>query len=590
MLRTHTCGELNKDYIDKEVTLSGWVSTRRDHGGLIFIDLRDRYGITQLVFNPEKNKELHKSAEGLRDEYVIQVKGIVKFRPEDTQNKKISTGDIEVIVEELNMLNSSLPPVFEVSDEAVLSEDVRYRYRYLDLRRPKLQKNLILRHSVCKLMREYLDTRDFVDIETPILTKSTPEGARDYLVPSRLNIGKFFALPQSPQLFKQILMVSGFDRYYQIAKCFRDEDLRADRQPEFTQLDIEMSFVEEKDIFVLMEGLMSRIFKEIIGYDLKTPFDLMTHKESMERYGTDKPDRRFGLELVDLTTLLRESGFKIFSQAVKDGGIIKGLNLKQPKQMSRSRIDSLNDFVKEQGMGGLSYFKVEKGAVLSGPIVKFFNEDEQSKIIEAMSAEDNDLILIVAGKRSLSNETLARLRNKLGREEGLIKKNKFDFLWVTEFPLFHFNADENRWEAEHHPFTAPFEKDARYFDTGELDKIRSRSYDLVVNGIEIGSGSIRIHRQDIQRKIFDAIGITPEEADLKFSFLIEALSYGAPPHGGIAPGLDRLTALLAGCDSIREVIAFPKTQKAICSMTKAPSAVSELQLKELGLEIRGDVL
>ncbi|MFH1644876.1 MAG: aspartate--tRNA ligase, partial [Candidatus Omnitrophota bacterium] len=427
--------------------------------------------------------------------------------------------------------------------------------------------------------------RDFVDIETPILTKSTPEGARDYLVPSRLNVGKFFALPQSPQLFKQILMVSGFDRYYQIAKCFRDEDLRADRQPEFTQLDIEMSFVEEKDIFDLIEGLMSRIFKETIGYDLKVPFDVMTHKESMQIYGTDKPDRRFGLELVDLTDLLQGSGFKVFSQAVKDGGIIKGLNLKQPKQMSRSRIDALTDFVRKQGMGGLAYFKVEKGPALSGPIVKFFSDNEQAKIIETMSAEDGDLLLIVAGEKSLSNETLARLRNKLGCEEELIKGNEFDFLWVVEFPLFQFNADDNRWESEHHPFTAPFDEDMHYFDSGQLDKIRSRSYDLVVNGNEISSGSIRIHSQDVQKKIFDAIGITPEEADLKFSFLIEALSFGAPPHGGIAPGLDRLVALLAGCDSIREVIAFPKTQKAICSMTKAPSAVSELQLKELGLEI-----
>jgi aspartyl-tRNA synthetase len=433
-------------------------------------------------------------------------------------------------------------------------------------------------------MRDYLSGRGFVEVETPVLTKSTPEGARDYLVPSRLSQGKFYALPQSPQLFKQILMISGLDKYFQIAKCFRDEDLRADRQPEFTQLDIEMSFVEEKDIFSLIEALMQKIFKETIGYNLKVPFDIMKYGEAMARYGTDKPDRRYALEMVDLSQELKACGFNVFAQALSSAGIVKGFNLKKPKEFNRSRIDSLTEFVKSQGAKGLAYFKVEDSK-LTGPIAKFFSNDDKDKIAKKMNAETGDILFILAGEYKATNEALSRLRAKLAQEEGLTKQGVFDFFWVVEFPLFAYNKEEKRWESEHHPFTAPFEEDIKYLDT-DLSKIRSRSYDLVVNGIEISSGSIRIHRPDLQEKIFKVIGISKKEAEDRFGFLVEALSFGAPPHGGIAPGLDRLIALLAGCDSIREVIAFPKTQKAVCPLTNAPSLVSDKQLKELGLEIR----
>ncbi|NQT90217.1 MAG: aspartate--tRNA ligase [Candidatus Omnitrophica bacterium] len=584
MLRTHTCGELTKNDIGKDVTLAGWVATWRDHGGLIFIDLRDREGITQVVFNPEFDKDLHKQAESLRDEYVIQAKGKVKARPEGTENKKIPTGEIEIEVAELKLLNKSQPPMLEIRDDAVSSEDVRYTYRYLDLRRPRMQKNLMLRHKVAKIMRDYFDAKGFIEVETPIMTKSTPEGARDYLVPSRVNPGKFFALPQSPQLFKQILMVSGLDKYFQIAKCFRDEDLRADRQPEFTQLDLEMSFVEEKDIFHLTEGLMKKIFKEAIGCELKLPFDVITHKEAMARFGTDKPDRRYAMEMIDLSNDLKDCGFNVFKQALSGEGLVKGFNLKKPKQMPRSRIDSLTDYVKAQGLGGLCYFKVEDKA-LSGPIAKFFDDAGKAVISEKMGAETGDILLILAGNSRLVNETLSRLRIKLAREEGLIKEGTFDFLWVTEFPLFAYNEEDKRWESEHHPFTAPYEEDVQYLEK-DPSRIRARSYDLVVNGIELGSGSIRIHTPEMQKRIFEAIGIDKEEAKDRFGFLTEALSYGAPPHGGAAYGLDRLITLLVGCDSIREIIAFPKTQRAICPLTKAPSSVSDAQLDELGLEIK----
>lgn len=584
MLRTHTCGVLNKKHIGKEVMLAGWVATRRDHGDLIFIDIRDREGITQIVFNPEYDRQLHQRAETLRNEYVIQVKGKVRMRPEGTENPKLVTGEIEVVAEELNILNTSQTPLFEISDDAASSEDIRYSYRYLDLRRPTMQKNLMLRHKVCKIARDYFDEKGFVDVETPILTKSTPEGARDYLVPSRASPGKFFALPQSPQLFKQILMIGGLDRYFQIAKCFRDEDLRADRQPEFTQLDIEMSFVEEKDIFSLSEGLIQKIFKTAIGYNLKIPFDIMSYDEAMARFGTDKPDRRYGMELVELSCELKDCHFNVFKEAVSRGGIIKGLDLKKPKQMPRSRIDELTDFVKSQGLGGLGYFKVEAGK-FSGPISKFFSDSEKDIVVKKMDAASGDVLLILAGEYKIANEVLTRLRARLATEEGLIKTDLFDFLWVIDFPLFNYNKDEKRWESEHHPFTSCREQDLKFVET-DLSKIKARSYDLVVNGVEIGSGSIRIHRKDVQEKIFRAIGISREEIEERFGFLTEALSFGAPPHGGIAFGLDRLVSMLAGCESIREVIAFPKTQKAICPLTKAPSSVSDKQLDELGLEIK----
>jgi aspartyl-tRNA synthetase len=584
MLRTHTCGELNLAHLDKELLLAGWVSARRDHGNLIFIDLRDRYGITQIVFNPEENKSLHAEAENLRDEFVVQIKGVVRQRPEGTVNKKISTGEIEVNVLELIVLNTSQTPPFPIEDDAEISEDIRYAYRYLDLRRPEMQNNLAVRNSVCKIVRGYLDEKGFIEIETPVLTKSTPEGARDYLVPSRVQEGKFFALPQSPQLFKQILMVSGLDRYFQIAKCFRDEDLRADRQPEFTQLDLEASFVHEKDIFEVIEALMKKIFKELLSLELKTPFDVLSYQKAMLLYGTDKPDRRFKMELTDLTLILKASNFKVFSDAIRAGGIVKAITLKNPTDMPRSRIDALSEFVKEIGLKGLAYMKFEKQG-FAGPIVKFLSEEEKQEIAEAVDAGLGDYVFFAAAEKALCNEALSRLRTRLGREENLIDERMFDIFWVDEFPLFKYNTDEKRWESEHHPFTAPHEDDF-HFLSADPGRVRSRSYDLVLNGVELGSGSIRIHSKEMQEKIFQAIGIAVQEAELRFGFLTKALSFGAPPHGGFAAGLDRLVAILCGCDSIRDVIAFPKTQRAICPLTQAPSCVSEKQLDELGLKLK----
>jgi aspartyl-tRNA synthetase len=583
MLRTHTCGELDSKDLDKDVILAGWVAARRDHGKLIFIDIRDREGITQVVFNPETGKALHKEAEALRDEYVVQINGRVHTRLEGTINKKLSTGEIEVVASKLAILNTSQTPVFEIADDADLSEDVRYAYRYLDLRRPKMQKNLLSRHKVCKIMRDYFDEKGFIEVETPILTKSTPEGARDYLVPSRVNKGKFFALPQSPQLFKQILMISGLDKYFQIAKCFRDEDLRADRQPEFTQLDIELSFVDEKDIFTLVERVMQKIFKEILKIELKTPFDILSYNDAMARFGSDKPDRRYGLELVDLTEELKGCGFKVFSDVIANGGIVKVILLPRPKEMPRSRIDTLTEFVKSIGLKGLAYFKIgEKGP--EGPVAKFFTDEEKAIITKKAGGAPGDYIFFAGSDKFLCNEALSRLRIKLAREEGLIDNTKQDFLWVNDFPLFKYNQEEKRWESEHHPFTAAVDNDLQYFSK-DPGRVRARSYDLVLNGIELGSGSIRIHLKDIQEKIFNVIGIDKKEAEKRFGFLTKALGFGAPPHGGFAIGLDRLMAILCGCDSIREVIAFPKTQRAISPLTQAPSTVSERQLNELGLKI-----
>ncbi len=583
MLRTHTCGELDKAHIDEDVILCGWAATIRDHGGLLFIDLRDRYGITQIVFNPQKNKQLHLKAQQLGTEFVIRVKGKVARRPKGTENENIPTGNIEIAASELNILNPSKPPLFELSDDSTLSENLRYQYRYLDLRRPKMQKNIFIRHKIFKIMRDYMDTHNFIDVETPILTKSTPEGARDYLVPSRVNIGKFFALPQSPQLFKQLLMIAGIDRYFQIAKCFRDEDLRADRQPEFTQLDAEMSFVEEDDIFSLTEGLLARLFKDILNIELKNPFERMTYADAMRRFGTDKPDTRFALELVDLTDELKRTDFKIFKDAAKKG-VIKGVNLKKPKNISRSRIDSLTEYVKTIGGKGLVHFEV-KGNKLTGPVVKFFNDKLQEVILDRMQAQGGDLLLFVADEAKRANFILSELRKKLANEENIINKTKFKSLWITEFPLLVYNDEEKRWESEHHPFTAPFEGDVKYIEK-EPQRVRARSYDLVVNGTEIGSGSIRIHNQDLQKKVFKIIGIDEQQAKKRFGFLTEALKYGAPPHGGIALGLDRLLAIMLGCDSIREIIAFPKTQRAVCMLTGAPSDVSKKQLDELGLKLK----
>lgn len=588
MLRTHTCGELNDKSVGKNVVLCGWVANRRDHGNIIFIDLRDGYGLTQIVFNPQAAVEVHGIAEELRAEFVVRVEGPVALRPAGTENQKLRTGLIEVHAEKVSILNKADTPPFEINDNISVTEETRLKYRYLDLRRGTMQKSMRLRHKVCKVARDYFDEKGFVEVETPILTKSTPEGARDYLVPSRVNHGMFYALPQSPQLFKQILMISSFDRYFQIAKCFRDEDLRADRQPEFTQFDIEMSFVTEEDIYALSEGLMKDIFKKAIGYDLRVPFPRLKYSEAMARYGCDKPDTRFALELAEINDLVADSQFKIFQDVLKKGGRIIAINAKGCGGYSRGEIDQLVEFVKEYGAKGLANFKCE-GDLLVSPIAKFFTKEELSSIKSRLAAVDADMIFMVADKERVAYEAMAALRKHLGKKLGLIDEKRFDFLWVTDFPLFKYNDEEKRWESEHHPFTSVHPDDIKLLETGkDLNKVRSRSYDLVINGTEIGSGSIRIHERKMQELIFKTIGISDEQARLRFGFLLDAFRYGAPPHGGVAFGLDRLMTFLTGCDSIRDVIAFPKTQKAFCPMTSAPSDVETKQLDELGIKIKAE--
>ncbi|MFH1380809.1 MAG: aspartate--tRNA ligase, partial [Candidatus Omnitrophota bacterium] len=583
MLRTHTCGELNKAHIGNEVSLAGWVNKRRDHGDLIFIDVRDAYGLTQLVFDPQKNRDMHEKSHELKSEYVIQVKGTVRERPEGTKNLKLSTGSVEILVKELEILNSSLTPPFEMDTNTVISEEARLKFRYLDLRKSNMQKAIRLRHKVNSTIRKFLEQKNFVEIETPFLTKSTPEGARDYLVPSRLAEGKFYALPQSPQLFKQILMVAGFDRYFQIVRCFRDEDLRSDRQPEFTQLDMEMSFVSEEDIFKVSEELLKNIYKDAADIDISIPFDRLTHAEAMERYGTDKPDRRFGMELVSLTDIFKNTEFNVFKKNLASGGVIYAINVKNAGGVSRSEIDKLTQEAKDCGAKGLAYFKCENGK-LSSNIDKFFDKKTLDSVKAQTDATDNDLILIVADKRDITLNVLGSLRLFLAKQKNLIDIKKHDLVWVTDFPLFRYNEEEKRMVSEHHPFTAYREEDASLLDKGELDKIKARSYDLVINGMEIASGSIRIHRRDIQEKIFKIIGLDAEEAKKRFGFLLEAFKYGAPPHGGIAFGLDRFVTIFTGTATIRDVIAFPKTQKGMCLMTGAPSDVDDKQLKELHIK------
>ena len=583
MLRTHTCGELTKAHIGKEVSLAGWVNKRRDHGELIFIDARDAYGLTQLVFDPKENRDMHKKAHDLKSEYVIRIKGVVRERPQGTKNQKIPTGEVEILVGELEILNTSLTPPFEIDTDAVISEESRLKYRYLDLRKPKMQKAIRLRHKVNSCIRGFLEKRNFVEIETPFLTRSTPEGARDYLVPSRLAASKFYALPQSPQLFKQILMVSGFDRYFQIVRCFRDEDLRSDRQPEFTQLDMEMSFVTEEDIFEVSEGLLKKIYKDAAGIDIPTPFGRLTHAFALEKYGTDKPDRRFGMELIPLSDVLKDTKFNVFKKNLETGGVIYAINLKNGAKVSRSEIDKLTDKAKECGAKGLACFKCEKGKLTSN-IDKFFDEAALTAIKTETSAKDGDLVLIVADKRSVTLNALGALRLFLAKKNNLIDYKKHDLVWITDFPLFNYNEEEKGWTSEHHPFTAPSEKDTALLDKGELDKVKARSYDLVINGMEIASGSIRIHKKEIQEKIFKIIGLDAEVAKKRFGFLLEAFKYGAPPHGGIAFGLDRFVTIFTGTNTIRDVIAFPKTQKAVCLMTGAPTEVDDKQLKELHIK------
>ncbi|MFH1594075.1 MAG: aspartate--tRNA ligase [Candidatus Omnitrophota bacterium] len=583
MLRTHTCGELNEKHVGQIVALAGWVHSRRDHGDVIFIDLRDAYGLTQLVFDPKEDRGLHEYAHELKSEYVIKVDGAVRSRPDGTANEKLPTGSIEVLVKALKILNSSLTPPFEVGSNIEVTDETRLKYRYIDLRRPAMQENIRLRHRVDNSIRDFLKKREFVEIETPFLTRSTPEGARDYLVPSRVNAGKFYALPQSPQLFKQILMISGFDRYFQIARCFRDEDLRKDRQPEFTQLDMEMSFVEEKDIYELSEGIMKQIFRDVSGKEIETPFPKLKHEDAMERFGTDKPDMRFDMELFALSDILKDTQFNIFKKNMASGGEVYGINAKGHAKLSRANIDRLIVRAKDYGAAGLAYLKCEEGR-LSSSIDKFFSPGELTSISQRAGAQDGDLILMVAEKRSLMFNVLGNLRLDIAGSAKLIDENKLSFVWITDFPLFVYNDEDDRWQSEHHPFTACVEEHENLLDGQNFDKIRARSYDLVINGVEIGSGSIRIHSTGMQEKIFKIIGLSAAEADSRFGFLIEALKYGAPPHGGVAFGLDRFVTILTKSKTIRDVIAFPKTQKAICPMTEAPSDVDDKQLKELHIK------
>jgi aspartyl-tRNA synthetase len=581
--RTDYCGSLTSTDAGREVVLMGWALRRRDHGGLIFVDLRDREGIAQIVFDPELNRDAHQKAESIRNEYVVAVKGRIAPRPEGTVNLNLKTGGIEIIVADCKILNRSKPLPFTLDDYVEVSENLRLKHRYLDLRRPVLQQNLILRSRVAQSTRQYLAGNGFLELETPYLTKSTPEGARDFLVPSRIHQGQFYALPQSPQLFKQILMMSGFDRYFQIVRCFRDEDLRADRQPEFTQIDCEMSFIDREDVITVMEGLIARIFEETKGVKVELPIPRMTYAEAICRFGVDNPDLRFGLELVELSDIVRNAGFKVFSDVVSNGGIVKGLNAKGCSSFSRKEIDDLTEFTKIYGAKGMAYVKVSSEGWQS-PIAKFFTPEETAAMNQVFGAEEGDLLLFIADKPKIVNDSLGKLRNHLAGIRGLLDKETFNFVWITDFPLLEWDDEEKRWAAVHHPFTAPMDKDLEYLES-DPGRCRAKAYDLVLNGNEIGGGSIRIHQEKIQSQMFKMLGLSDEDARAKFGFLLDALEYGTPPHGGIAFGVDRLVMLLTGSDSIRDVIAFPKTQKGTCLMSEAPSAVDGKQLRELGLKV-----
>ncbi len=583
--RTYYCGEITEKAIGEKVTLKGWVQKRRDLGGLIFIDLRDRTGIVQVVFNPEVSEEALKIAETVRNEYVLDVEGTVVAREEGTINTNLPTGKIEIQAERVTIINTAKTPPFVIADQTDVSEDVRLKYRYLDLRRPVMFNTFKMRHQVTKAIRDFLDEEGFLEVETPILTKSTPEGARDYLVPSRVHPGEFYALPQSPQIFKQLLMVAGFERYYQIARCFRDEDLRADRQPEFTQVDIETSFMSQEEIMAMVERMMARVMKVAKGMDVSLPFPRMSYDEAMSRYGSDKPDTRFGMELVDVSEQVKGCGFKVFASAVENGGQVKAINVKgAADKYSRKDIDGLTEFVSRYGAKGLAWLKVEEDG-LKGPIAKFFTEEEQKGFMQTLDAETGDLLLFVADTKTVVADALGALRLKLGKELQLIDETKFNFLWITDWPLLEYDEEEGRYYAAHHPFTMPVREDLPRLET-EPNKVRAQAYDLVLNGYELGGGSLRIFERDVQEKMFKALGFTEEEAREQFGFLLEAFEYGTPPHGGIALGLDRLVMLLAGRSNLRDTIAFPKTASASCLLTEAPSSVNEKQLEELHLAVK----
>ncbi|MGB3222969.1 MAG: aspartate--tRNA ligase [Desulforhopalus sp.] len=578
--RTHSCNDLGKKNVGEQVTLMGWVLRRRDHGGVIFIDLRDRRGITQVVFNPEINPEVHAKAHQIRSEWVLAIRGRVESRPDDMANPKLATGEIEILVDELRILNSSETPPFPLDEVVEISDNLRLQYRYLDLRRPEMAANLIMRHKAVQIIRNYLNDHDFLDIETPMLTRSTPEGARDYLVPSRVNAGKFYALPQSPQLFKQLLMIAGMDRYYQIVKCFRDEDLRADRQPEFTQIDMELSFVDEEQIMAINEGMIAKLFKETLGVELAPPFPRLTFDEAMNRFGTDRPDVRFGMELIDLTEIAANCGFKVFRAIADKGGTVRAINAKGCADFTRKELDLLTEYVAQFGAKGLAWVKMKADGEWQSPIAKFFTDEERATIAAAVDAVEGDLLFFGADSKKVVFQVLSELRVELARRLDLLKKDDFNFVWVTDFPLMEYDEKEKRYQALHHPFTAPKEEDIEKLDTDPAG-VYSRAYDLVLNGTEIGGGSIRIHQKSLQSKVLEVLGIGEEEANEKFGFLLRALELGAPPHGGLAFGLDRLLMIITGSDSIRNVIAFPKTQKATCPLTEAPASVARKQLTEL---------